>query len=117
MPCERVVAETQSFVFQMCEIDEDGARLQRLNRRMKRWIEGEKENEETEFFEELVEIREHALAGLRLYRRLRRQTFVRLTDERKLFELAEIAVKKFNAFVLEHSIPLDTNDYVPFDEL
>ena len=49
MLCERVVAETQSFVFQMCEIDEDGVRLKRLSRRMKRWIEGEKENEQTEF--------------------------------------------------------------------
>ena len=84
---------------------------------MKRWIDGEKENEETEFCDELVEIREHALVGLRLYRRLKRQTFVRPSDECKLFELAEIAVKKFNAFVLEHSIPPDTNDYVPFDEL
>ena len=117
MLCERVVAETQSFVFQMCEIDEDGARLQRLNRRMKRWIEGEKENEETEFYDELVEIREHALVGLRLYRRLKRQTFVRSSDECKLFELAEIAVKKFNAFVMEHSIPPDTNEFVPFDVL
>ena len=111
------MAETQSFVFQMCEIDEDGARLKRLNRRMKRWMNGEKENEETEFFEELVEIRLCALAGLRLYRRLRRQTFVHHRDEYKLFELAERAVKKFNAFVLDHSIPPETNEYVPFDVL
>ena len=101
----------------MCEIDEDGKRLKRLYRRMKRWIEGEKENEETEFYEELVEIREHALAGLRLYRRLRRQTFVHYRDERELFEKAEVAVKKFNAFIIEHSIPPDSNDYVPFDVL
>ena len=114
MLCERVVAETQSFVFQM---DEDGVRLRRLNRRMKRWMKGEKENKETEFYGELAEIREHALAGLRLYNHLRRQAFVWVTEEDELFELAEIAVKKFNAFVLEHSIPPDTNEYVPFDEL
>ena len=114
---ERVVTETQSFVFQMCDIDEDGARLKRLNRRMRRWLEREKENEETEFFEELVEIRLCALAGLKLYRRLCRQTFVHHRDEYKLFELAERAVKKFNAFVLDHSTPPDTNEFIPFDEL
>ena len=80
-------------------------------------MKGEKENGETEFYVELEDIREHAMIGLRLYNRLRRQEFVRLTDEYKLFELAEIAVKKFNAFVIEHSIPPDTNEYVPFDEL
>ena len=101
----------------MCEIEEDGARLKRLNRRMKRWMNGEKENEETEFFEELVEIRLCALQGLRLYRRIRRQEFVHHRDEYKLFELAERAVKKFNAFVIDHSIPPDTNEFVPFDEL
>ena len=101
----------------MSQIDEDGERLKRLNRRMKRWIKGEKENEETEFYGELNEIREHALVGLRLYHRLRRQSFVRLTDEYELFELAEIAVKKIYAFVIEHSIPPATNEYVPFDEL
>ena len=111
------MAETQSFVFQMCDIEEDGARLKRLNRRMKRWMNREKENEETEFFEELMEIRLCALRGLRLYRRIKIQTFVHLRDEYKLFELAEIAVKKFNAFVMDHSIPPDTNEFVPFDEL
>ena len=112
-----MVAETQSFVFQMSEIEADGKRMKRLNRKLKRWIEGDKENEETEFHEELVELREHAVVGLRLYYRLHRQEFVRLSDEYKLFELAEIAVKKFNAFVIDHSIPPDTNEYVPFDEL
>ena len=111
------MAETRSFVFQMCEIDEDGARLKRLNMRMKRWIEGEKENYETEFYADMCEIREYALQGLRLYRRLKRQTFVHHRDEYKLFELAERAVKKFNAFVLDHSIPPDTNEYIPFDVL
>ena len=114
---ERVVAETQSFVFQMCDIEEDGKRLHRLNRRMKRWMEREKENEETEFFEELAEIRLCALAGLKLYRRLKRQEFVHHRDEYKLFELAEVAVKKFNAFVLDHSTPPETNEYIPFDAL
>ena len=112
-----MVAETQSFVFQMSEIEADGKRLRRLNRKLKRWIEGDKENEETEFHEELVELREHVVAGLRLYYRLHRQEFVRLSDEYKLFELAEVAVKKFNAFVIEHSIPPDTNEFIPFDEL
>ena len=111
------MAETQSFVFQMCDIEEDGARLKRLNRRMKRWLEGEKENKENEMYEEMNEIRLCALVGLRLYRRLRRQEFVHHRDEYKLFELAEIAVKKFNAFVMDHSIPPDTNEYIPFDEL
>ena len=63
-------------------------------------MKGEKENEETEFYGELVEIREYALVGLRLYNRLRRQEFVRLSEEYELFEKAEVAVKKFNAFVL-----------------
>ena len=80
-------------------------------------MKGEKENEETEFYRELTEIREHVVPALRLYNRLRRQAFVRVTEENEQFELAEVAVKKFNAFVLEHSIPPDTNDYVPFDEL
>ena len=80
-------------------------------------MKGEKENKETEFYHELSEIREHALAGLRLYQRLRRQAFVRVTEEDELFELAEIAVKKFNAFVMDHSIPPDTNEFVPFDVL
>ena len=111
------MAETRSFVFQMCEIDEDGKRMKRLSRRMKRWIEGEKENHETEFYAEMCEIEEHALVALRLYRRLKRQTFVHHRDEYKLFELAETAVKKFNAFVMDHSIPPTTNDYVPFDVL
>ena len=65
----------------------------------------------------MAEIREHALAGLRLYRRLKRQEFVHYRDEEELFEKAEIAVKKFNAFVMEHSIPPATNEYVLFDEL
>ena len=101
----------------MSEIEADGKRLRRLNRKLKRWIEGEKENEETEFHEELVELREHAVVGLRLYYRLHRQKFVHHRDEYKLFELAERAVKKFNAFVIDHSIPPDTNEFVPFDEL
>ena len=101
----------------MSQIEVDGKRMMRLNRRLKRWIEGEKENYETEFYAEMSEIREHALVALRLYRRLKRQQFVHYRDEEELFELAEIAVKKFNAFVMEHSIPPDTNDHVPFDVL
>ena len=117
MLCERVVAETQSFVFQMCDIEEDGKRMKRLSKRMKRWIEGEKENHESEFYAEMCEIEEHALVALRLYRRLRRQTFVHHRDEYKLFELAETAVKKFNAFVIDHSTPPETNEFIPFDAL
>ena len=94
----------------MSQIEEDGKRLKRLNGKLKRWIEGDKENEETEFYVEMTETREHALAGLRLYRHLKRQTFVRLTDEYRLFEMAEIAVKKFNAFVIEHLITPVTNE-------
>ena len=65
----------------------------------------------------MCEIRECVLVGLRLYRRLKRQTFVHRRDEYKLFELAERAVKKFNAFVLDHSIPPETNEFIPFDVL
>ena len=65
----------------------------------------------------MIELREYVVPALRLYHRLRRQAFVRVTEEDELFELAEIAVKKYNAFVMEHSIPPTTNDYVPFDEL
>ena len=65
----------------------------------------------------MIELREYVVPALRLYHRLRRQAFVRITEEDELFEMTEVVVKKYNAFVIEHSIPPDTNDYVPFDEL
>lgn len=99
---ERASTETHSFVFQMYRMW--GRRLKRLNRTLKRFIKAEKENAETEFYEELLELRELAVPALKLYYRLMRQEFVRFTDEERLFDMMELAVKRFNAFVLEHAI-------------
>ena len=62
-----------------------GRRIKKLNRILKRWIAEEKENEETEVYEDLIEIREFAVSTLRLYNRLMQKEFVRFTDEQELF--------------------------------
>ena len=94
-----------------------GRRLKKLNRRLKRWIESEKENEETEIYEDLIYIKGLTVSALRLYNRLMLQKFVRFTDEEDLFEQMELAVNSFNSFVLYYSTPPESNPAVPFSEL
>ena len=94
-----------------------GRRLKKLNRRLKRWIADEKENEEEDMSRDLVEVRELTVNALKLYRRLMRQEFVRFTDEQELFEKMELAVKCFNAVVRFYSTPPENTDDVPFSEL
>ena len=45
---------------------------------------------------DLVEVKELTVDALRLYRRLMRHEFVRVTDEQDLFNKMELAVKCFN---------------------
>ena len=92
-----------------------GRRLKKLNRRLKRWIESEKENKETEICEDLVYIKELTVSAL--YNRLMTQTFVRFTDKQELFEQMELAVKSFNEFMIYHSTPPESDSVVPFSEL
>ena len=94
-----------------------GRRLKKLNGRLKRWIESEKENGDTEIYEGLVYIKELTVSALRFYHRLMTQTFVRFTDEQELFEQMELAVKSFNEFVMYYSTPLESNSVVPLSEL
>ena len=68
------------------------------------WIAAEKENKGTEFYEELMELKELALPAFTFYNELMQQRFVRFTDEERLFDMMELAVKRYNAFVLEHRI-------------
>ena len=58
-----------------------GRRLKTLNRILKHWIAGEKENEKTEFYTDLIELRELVIPALRLYNQLIQQKFVRFTDD------------------------------------
>ena len=94
-----------------------GRRLKTLNRRLKRWIEDEKENEEEDMCRDLVEVKELTVVALRLYRRLIRQEFVRVTDEQELFDKMELAVKCFNDVVRFYSTPPGSDSVVPFSEL
>ena len=91
-----------------------GRRLKGLNRRLKRWIGDEKENEETEMYKDLVDVKELTVSALRLYNRLMRQEFVCVTDEEELFEKMELAVKTFNSVVTYYSTPPESNEDVPF---
>ena len=110
-----LVAETLIIVFQMYVLW--GRRLKRLNKRLKQWIVNEKENEEMEMYEDLLDVRTLVLHALELYKRLMRQRFVRFTDEHELYERMETAVKAFNAFVIYYSTPPDSSDDVPFSLL
>ena len=91
-----------------------GRRLKILNRRLKRWIEDEKENEEEDMSRDLVEVKELTVDALKLYRRLMRQTFVRFTDEQELFNKMELVVKCFNDVVRFYSTPPESNTEEPF---
>ena len=94
-----------------------GRNLKKLNRRLKRWIESEKENEDTEIYEGLVYVKELTMSALRLYHRIMRREFVRLSEGEELFERMELAVKSFNAFVMYYSVPPENTNDVPFSEL
>ena len=94
-----------------------GRRLKILNKRLKRWIEDEKENEEEDMSRDLVEVKELTVIALRVYRRLMRQEFVRVTDEEDLFNKMELAVKCFNDVVRFYSTPPESNEDVPLSEL
>ena len=94
-----------------------GRRLKTLNRRLKRWIEDEKENEEEDMSRDLVEVKELTVDALRVYRRLMRQTFVRVTDEQELFNKMELAVKCFNDVVRFYSTPPESDSVIPLSEL
>ena len=63
---------------------------------------------------DLVEVRELTVSALRLYHRLMRQEFVRVTDEEELFEKMELAVKTFNEVVTYYSVPPESNADEPF---
>ena len=113
---ERVVAETQSFVFQMYELW--GRRLKRLNKMVKRFIASEKENSECPLYEELVELnRDLVLPALRLYDRLMSQEFVRVREQQELAERTNRAVGTFNELVMEFSIPPFEGHDTPFRDL
>ena len=77
----------------------------------------EKENEETELYPDLMELREYIGPVLRLSNRLLQEEFVRFTEEEELFEKMEIAVKRFNALVTHYSIPPESHSVVLFSEL
>ena len=94
-----------------------GRRLKILNKRLKRWIEDEKENEEEDMSRDLVEVKELTVIALRVYRRLMRQEFVRVMDEQDLFNKMELAVKCFNDVVRFYSTPPESNEDVPLSEL
>ena len=85
-----------------------------MNKRLKRWIEDEKENEEEDMCRDLVEVKELTVSALRLYRRLIRQEFVRVMDEQELFDKMELAVKTFNSVVTYYSTPPESNTEEPF---
>ena len=63
---------------------------------------------------DLVEVKELTVAALRLYNRLMRQEFVRVTDEQELFEKMELAVKSFNEVVTYYSTPPESKADEPF---
>ena len=94
-------------------------RLKKLNKTVKLWIRVEKENEEPELYEDLMELREYIgpVSPVRLSNRLSQQEFVTFTEEQELFEKMEIAVKRFNALVTHYSIPPESHSVVPFSEL
>ena len=94
-----------------------GRRLKNLNKKLKRWIADEKENEEEDMSRDLVEVKELTVDALKLYRRLMRQEFVRFTDEQELFDKMELAVKCFNDVVRFYSTPPENTDDVPFSVL
>ena len=94
-----------------------GRRLKKFNRRLKRWIESEKENKDTEIYEGLVYIKGLTVSALRLYNRIMQREFVRLSEGEELFERMELAVQSFNEFVLYYSTPPENTDDVPFSVL
>ena len=82
-----------------------GRRLKRLNRTLKLLVVGEEENKDTDFYCDLTDLRECAVPALKLHNPLTQQEFVRFTDEERLFEMMEIAVKKFNFLLIEYFVP------------
>ena len=113
------MTETQLFVFQMYGRRELwGRRLKRVNKFVKQWLAMEKENEETEIYEDLLDLKNnHIVPALRLYNKLVSQEFVRVRDEQEFAERTNRAVETFNSFVKDYSVPPDSNPFVPFDEL
>ena len=103
---ERVVAETQSFVFQMYELW--GKKLKRLNRELKRWMNLEKENEETEVYSDLLGLkREHVSPAVKLYNRLLRQEFIRYSDVQALREKVHFAVLAYDELIYKYTRPVE----------
>ena len=75
---------------------------------MYEWMEYEKENKETEVYDDLRILRaNYVMPAIRLYNRLRRQEFVRSSDYIKLDLKTEQAVMAYNKLNLDHSGPPD----------
>ena len=70
-------------------------RLKRLYKNVKLWMRLEKENEESEIYLDLIELRDCVGPVLRLGNRVLRQQFIRFTEKEELFEKMEVVVKRF----------------------
>ena len=83
--------------------EEWGRRLKALNKRLKEWMEYEKENDGTEVYVDLKDlIAGHVVPAIKLYNRLRRQTFVRSSDYTELDLRTEQAVITYNNLVIDY---------------
>ena len=92
-------------MFQMYE--EWGRRLKKLKKVMKEWMEYEKENKETEVYDDLRILRaNYVMPAIRLYNYLRRQEFVRSSDYTRLDIKTEQAVMAYNKLVTDYTGPL-----------
>ena len=92
-------------MFQMYE--EWGRRLKKLKKVMNEWMQYEKENKETEVYDDLRILRaNYVMPAIRLYNCLRRQEFIRSSDYTKLDLKTEQAVMAYNKLVMDYTGPL-----------
>ena len=94
--------------------EEWGKRLKKLRKVMREWMEYEKENKETEVYDDLRILRaNYVMPAIRLYNCLRRQEFVRSSDYTRLDIKTEQAVMAYNKLVIDYSDTPDTTTRDP----
>ena len=85
--------------------EEWGRRLKKLNALLKEWMEFEKENDETEVYDDLADLKvEYVVPTIRLYNRLKQQEFVRSSDYTELDLRTEQAVMVYNKLVMDYCL-------------
>ena len=85
---------------------------------MNKCLHGENENKDNQLYKDMLYFKREFFTPLFvLYKRLRDQEFVRLTDEEKFFKMLDNTIRLFKDLVDFYSVPPDGPTSVPLAEV